>query len=51
MIRLLNEILNSNSKGALAEIQTGEGKSYIVSVVAIALVIEYKKKLILLLLI
>ena len=44
MIRLLNEILNSNTKGALAEIQTGEGKSYIVSVVAIALVIQYKKK-------
>ena len=45
MIRLLNEILNSNanSKGALAEIQTGEGKSYIVSVVAIALVFQYKK--------
>ena len=36
MIRLLNEILYS--KGALAEIQTGEGKSYIISVVAIALV-------------
>ena len=45
MIRLLNEILNPNlnSKGALAEIQTGEGKSYIVSVVAIALALQYKK--------
>ena len=41
MIRLLNEILHS--KGTLAEIQTGEGKSYIISVVAIALV-KYKKR-------
>ena len=40
MLRLVNEILNS--KGALAEIQTGEGKSYVISVVAIALVL-YKK--------
>lgn len=40
MIRLLDEILYS--KGALAEIQTGEGKSYIISVVAIALVLYHR---------
>ena len=44
MLRLLDEILNNNNtKGVLAEIQTGEGKSYIIAVVAIALALKGRK--------
>ena len=41
ILRLINEILNG--RGTLAQISTGEGKSYIISVVAIIFVIQFKR--------
>ena len=41
ILRLINEILNS--KGTLSQISTGEGKSYIISVVAIVFVLHFKR--------
>ena len=43
IIRLLYEILTNNKKGALAQISTGEGKSYIIAVVAIILAVYEKR--------
>ena len=44
ILKILDKILrNDNKKGVLAEIQTGEGKSFIIAVVAIALANKGKK--------
>ena len=43
MLRMLDEILVKNLKGVLAEIQTGEGKSFIIAVIAIALAKKERK--------
>ena len=47
ILRLADSIINKEStkKGAIAEIKTGEGKSYIISILAILLVKYYKKKI------
>ena len=37
ILRICDEILNSGKKGAIAEVKTGEGKSFIISVIAIVL--------------
>ena len=43
MLRMLDEILDNNNNGALAEIQTGEGKSFIIAVISIALAKKGRK--------
>ena len=43
MLRMLDEILVKNHKGVLAEIQTGEGKSFIIAVIAIVLAKKERK--------
>ena len=43
ILRLANSALNSNGKGSIGEIKTGEGKSFIVSTLAI-LLCQYDKK-------
>ena len=43
ILRLANSALNSNGKGSIGEIKTGEGKSFIVSTLAI-LLCQYGKK-------
>ena len=47
ILRLADSIINKKglTKGAIAEIKTGEGKSYIISILAILLVKYYKKKI------
>jgi preprotein translocase subunit SecA len=41
IIRICDEILNG--KGAIAQVKTGEGKSFIISVIAIILVLHGRK--------
>ena len=47
VLRLADSIINKEEgkKGAIAEIKTGEGKSYIISILSILLVKYYKKKI------
>ena len=46
VLRLCDSLLNNNSnKGAIAEVKTGEGKSYIIAVIAIVLAKFYGKKI------
>jgi hypothetical protein len=47
ILRLADSIINKEwtKKGVIAEIKTGEGKSYIISIVAILLVKYYNKKI------
>ena len=47
ILRLADSIINKEGtkKGAIAEIKTGEGKSYIISILAILLIKYYKKKI------
>jgi len=47
ILRLADSIINKEGrkKGAIAEIKTGEGKSYIISIIAILLVKYYNKKI------
>ena len=37
ILRICDEILNSKTKGSIAEVKTGEGKSFIIAVIAIVL--------------
>ena len=37
ILRIYDEILNAKKKGAIAEVKTGEGKSFIIAVIAIVL--------------
>ena len=41
IIRIYDEILNG--KGAIAQVKTGEGKSFIISLIAIVLVLHGRK--------
>ena len=43
IIRICDEILNGAKKGAIAEVKTGEGKSFIIAVIAIVLVLHGRK--------
>lgn len=43
IIRICDEILNETKKGAIAEVKTGEGKSFIIAVIAIVLVLYGRK--------
>ena len=47
ILRLADSIINKEGtkKGAIAEIKTGEGKSYIISIIAILLVKYYKRRI------